>query len=83
MNPETISLSQRIEEVNAVVADVRHFITEVHDRLLGPQPTSVTASSLSKPAPASQLDTMHQRLNEMHYNLDEIRTMVRSIGGRI
>ena len=76
------NLSSRLEEIASSVADLRFFVAEFHDRLVGPMP-SETSEGKALPMPAPQFDQMHIRLNSVQFNINEIRTMIRNIGGRI
>lgn len=79
------SLSNRVEELCSALGDLNYFVREQHDRLLGPQPSIPSSQYGEKvsPLPVAVFESLDIRMNGAFYAIDEIRSMIREIGGRI
>lgn len=79
------SLSNRVEELCAALTDLNCFVREQHDRLLGSQPANPSTQYGEKvsPMPQALFESLDIRMNGAFYSIDEIRSMIRTIGGRI
>jgi len=77
------SLSNRVAELCSAINDLKFFVVEQHDRLLGPMPTQVIAGEKVSPMPQPLFESLDISMNGAFYSIDEIRTMILIIGGRL